>query len=453
MYICSSICIYNKNVKIEKIIYVIILYYFFMEQEQEPVLENNSDAENNITMTIEELPVESSPDVVVETIQEPIIEPTVESSPESVVETIEETPIESSPEPAIEIIQEPIVETIQEPVVETIEETPIESSPEPIVEIIQEPIVETIQEPVVETIEETPIESSPEPVVETIQEPAIEIIQEPIVESSPEPAIEFIQESKIEKIPKLVFIVPYRDREEQKKFFQKHMKTILEDMEESDYKIFFIHQNDKRIFNRGAIKNIGFLYIRNLYPNDYKNITLVFNDVDIMPLNKNFINYETKKGIIKHFYGFTFTLGGIVSIIGEDFESINGFPNFWAWGYEDNALQHRAIKKGIHIDRSRFYPIMDKNFIILHDGTSRIVNKTEFDRYLKSTSEGINSINRLSFTIDENDISMININTFETGTSSQIESSNKIHNLKDGAKPFGNFVPRRGRGATMSMHI
>jgi len=231
------------------------------------------------------------------------------------------------------------------------------------------------------------------------------------------------------------------------------MKTILEDNDSSEYKIFFIHQNDKRIFNRGAIKNIGFLYVRNLYPKDYKNITIVFNDVDIMPLNKNFIDYNTTKGIIKHFYGFTFTLGGIVSITGEDFESINGFPNFWAWGYEDNALQHRAIKKGIYIDRSRFYPIMDKNFIILHDGTSRIVNKTEFDRYLKSTSEGINSINKLSFTIDNTDDSMININTFETGTSAQIESSNKIHNLKDGSKPFGNFVPRRGRGATMSMHM
>ena len=50
---------------------------------------------------------------------------------------------------------------------------------------------------------------------------------------------------------------------------------------------------------------------------------------------------------------------------------------------------------------------------------------------MKSTSEGINSINKLSFTIDNTDDSMININTFETGTSSQIESSNKIHNLSN----------------------
>jgi hypothetical protein len=382
-----------------------------MEEEFEPnddvISEGNiaEETENNITMTLEEIPVE-------EPEPEPVIEIIPEPEPEPVIETIPE------PEP------EPVIETIPEP------------EPEPVIETIPEPVIETIPEPVVETIPEPEPEPEPEPIVETISEP------EPIVETISEPII-----------PKLVFIIPYRDREEQKKFYQRHMKTILEDTPESDYKIFFIHQNDKRNFNRGAIKNIGFLYVRNVYPNDYKNITIVFNDVDIMPLNKNFIDYKTTRGVIKHFYGFTFTLGGIVSITGADFEAINGFPNFWAWGYEDNALQHRAIRKGIHIDRSRFYPIMDKNFIILHDGTTRVVNKNEFDRYVKSTLEGINSINRLSYTIDQTDNTLININTFETGTTSQIESSNKIHNLKDGAKPFGNFVPRRGRGATMSMHL
>ncbi len=414
-----------------------------MEEEFEPIVdvipEENiiEETDNNITMTLEEIPVEepiAEPEPQPETIPEPEPEPVIETIPEPEPEPVVETIPELEPESVIETIPEPepepVVETIPELEPEPVVETIPEPEPEPVVETIPEPVIETIPEPVVETIPEP----EPEPVVETIPEPVIETIPEPI-------------------IPKLVFIIPYRDREEQKKFYQRHMKTILEDTPESDYKIFFIHQNDKRNFNRGALKNIGFLYVRNLYPNDYKNITIVFNDVDIMPLNKNFIDYKTTIGVIKHFYGFTFTLGGIVSITGADFEAINGFPNFWAWGYEDNALQHRAIRKGIHIDRSRFFPIMDKNFIILHDGTTRVVNKNEFDRYVNSTSEGINSINRLSYTIDETDNTLININTFETGTTSQIESSNKIHNLKDGPKPFGNFVPRRGRGATMSMQL
>jgi hypothetical protein len=44
-------------------------------------------------------------------------------------------------------------------------------------------------------------------------------------------------------------------------------------------------------------------------------------------MSKNLINYATTVGNIKHFYGFTFTLGGIVSITGEDFEKMNGYLN------------------------------------------------------------------------------------------------------------------------------
>ncbi|NBR16003.1 MAG: hypothetical protein EBU01_15710, partial [Crocinitomicaceae bacterium] len=192
-------------------------------------------------------------------------------------------------------------------------------------------------------------------------------------------------------IPNLVFIVPYRDREEQLKFYLKHTKNELM-LGRKDYEILIIHQNDQRSFNRGALKNIGFLFLRQKYPNDYQRMTIVFNDVDIMPINQNFIHYETTQGIVKHFYGFSNTLGGIFSITGADFEKTGGFPNFWTWGYEDNAIQNRVQKNGIFIDRSRFYPIFDKNFILLHDGRDRQINVQEVARYAKLTNEGFNDI-------------------------------------------------------------
>ena len=69
--------------------------------------------------------------------------------------------------------------------------------------------------------------------------------------------------------PKVIFIVPYRDREQQLLFFQRQMEYILEDYQENHCKVIVAHQNDKRSFNCGAMKNIGFLIVKQLYPNRY----------------------------------------------------------------------------------------------------------------------------------------------------------------------------------------
>ena len=203
-------------------------------------------------------------------------------------------------------------------------------------------------------------------------------------------------------IPRIIFIIPYRNREKQKSFFLEKMKYIMEDINEIDYKILFIHQRDERDFNRGAMKNIGFLFVKNQFPNDYLNITLVFNDVDTTPKEKNMFKYETNKGIVKHFYGTQNALGGIFSITAEDFENIRGFPNFWSWGYEDNLIYERVKQKKIVIDRSNFYSIMNENINQdFSDGYIRYVNKNDFNLFKARTSNGIHSISKLQYEYDE----------------------------------------------------
>ena len=201
------------------------------------------------------------------------------------------------------------------------------------------------------------------------------------------------------KIPTRVFIVPYRNRVQHKFFFCKYMTFLLEDL--SDYEIFFIHQFDKRTFNRGAMKNIGFLAVKHKYPNDYKNITLIFNDVDTMPFNKIF-DYETTAGVIHHYYGFTYTLGGIVVVKAGDFEKSNGFPNFWGYGMEDNCLQTRSEKCNLTIDRSHFYSIGSPEILQLFDGVTRIINKKDPWRMKYDDGiDGIRTIHNLYYTIDK----------------------------------------------------
>jgi len=201
------------------------------------------------------------------------------------------------------------------------------------------------------------------------------------------------------KIPKRIFIVPYRNRIQQKFFFSKYMSFILENCD--DYEIYFSHQCDARTFNRGATKNIGFLAAKNKYPHHYKDITFVFNDVDTIPFYKIF-DYETTPGVVKHYYGYKYTLGGIVVIKGSDFEKTNGYPCFWGWGMEDNVLQKRCEVNNIKIDRSIFYNIGSPEILQLFDGISRIISRNDPWRGENDNGiDGVNTISQLKYTIDE----------------------------------------------------
>lgn len=239
--------------------------------------------------------------------------------------------------------------------------------------------------------------------------------------------VKIIHSLKYMTVPKIVFIVPYRNRPQHKFFFCNYLPSI---MPEENYEIYFSHQCDARSFNRGATKNIGFIAVKEKYPQHYKDITFVFNDIDTIPFNYIF-DYETTHGVVKHFYGFKYALGGIVSIKGSDFEATNGYPNFWGWGMEDNVLQKRCENMGLHIDRSHFYSIGNPNILQLFDGVTRLINRKDPWRATHDNGiDGVRSINTLAFTIDneshnpldnvnvvENEkIFFINISTFMTGT-------------------------------------
>ena len=206
---------------------------------------------------------------------------------------------------------------------------------------------------------------------------------------------------------------------------------LLRTPEEYDHKKFVIclsgelieFQNSRVIEDLALLQQVGIrivlvhgaeLQIRNLYASQG-------------------LDYHTEKGRVKHFYGFIYALGGIVSINAGDFEKVNGFPNYWAWGYEDNALNDRVIANKIIINRKNFYHILDKKIKHLGDGLVKKVNKTDYQIFKKKINEGISTIKDLKY--KKNVDGFIDILEFNTGREENI-STRKDHNILNGNVPF-----------------
>ena len=262
--------------------------------------------------------------------------------------------------------------------------------------------------------------------------------------------IDIIQnEDSKTNIPKIVFIVPYRDRENQKNWFTQkinHLANII-----PFFEVYFIHQNDVRIFNRGAMKNFGFLHIKKKYPRDYKTISFVFHDVGTFPQRNVLLKYSTHEKIVKHFYGFQHTLGGIISIKGKDFETMNGFPNYWGWGFEDNVLQERCLNNQIRIDRKQFYKINDKNIHHFQDERFKIFNAKNMERvHNDKTLHGIKTLSNYSMKeecLDNDYMFMVHI----TGFDCEYDPSNETFQTHDLAK--GNVIMNNYKNPIMKMNM
>ena len=232
-------------------------------------------------------------------------------------------------------------------------------------------------------------------------------------------------------VPKKIFIIPYRNRENQKKEFMRHMKdVILIDEPKGSYEIYFAHQYDSRHFNRGAMKNIGFIVMKRKYPLYYKSITFIFHDVDTFPSVKGLINYETTPGIVKHYYGYEFALGGIFAIKGADFERSLGFPNFWGWGLEDNVIQERCQKIGLTIDRSQFYHMRDQRISRAFDGFERIISKRDAVVYKRETPDNLTSLQNIKWFVKDE---YINITHFNSGMDPD-QQDYATHDIRQGNK-------------------
>ncbi|MEJ7668028.1 MAG: galactosyltransferase-related protein [Casimicrobiaceae bacterium] len=151
---------------------------------------------------------------------------------------------------------------------------------------------------------------------------------------------------------RLAIVVPYRDRADHLARFLPHITAYFE-RDKLDcairYSVHIVEQLGTATFNRGAVKNAGFLLTR--AGADY----VCFHDVDYLPLWADYSFARRPTRLIWH--GLdpepdrAAFLGGVVAFNLADFARINGYSNdYWEWGYEDDDLRERCRRAGLEME-------------------------------------------------------------------------------------------------------
>jgi hypothetical protein len=169
---------------------------------------------------------------------------------------------------------------------------------------------------------------------------------------------------------KLGVIVPYRNRPDHLKEFKRRIVRYL-DRTEIPYEIIIVNQDESKLFNRGILLNIGFVYAKKLNC-DY----VVFHDVDMIPVQVDYSYSDVPLHLANNIDKETFDtyFGGVTMFPIDAFEKINGYPNkYWGWGYEDDDLLLRCKKFGIKLDEIKIKNIKGSGKIVKFNGVNSYV--------------------------------------------------------------------------------
>ena len=165
---------------------------------------------------------------------------------------------------------------------------------------------------------------------------------------------------------KLGVCVPYRNREEHlNKFIPRVGKHLKQ--HGIDFQMYFCHQVDDKLFNRGATKNIA---AKHAFEDgcDY----IVWHDIDMIPEEgadysfpkDNPIHLATRISQMDYTLKYHEYFGGAVLFSKEQVEATNGYSNdYWDWGMEDDDLFWRCHLEGYTDDSYLNVPFKKKKYL------------------------------------------------------------------------------------------
>ena len=186
---------------------------------------------------------------------------------------------------------------------------------------------------------------------------------------------------------KLGVCVPYRNRELHMHEFIPKMGKYLKNRN-IDFQIYFCHQVDDKLFNRGATKNIA---AKHAFEEgcDY----IVWHDIDMIPEEGGGADYSfpeehprhiaTKISQMDYKLKYHEYFGGAVVFSKEQVERTNGYSNdYWDWGMEDDDLFWRCYKEGYTNDTYLLKKAIKQKFLSFNGSDS--VVKIPYTRSIKS---------------------------------------------------------------------
>lgn len=157
---------------------------------------------------------------------------------------------------------------------------------------------------------------------------------------------------------KLGVCVPYRNRETHLKEFVPRVSKFLEDRN-IDFQMYFGHQVDDKLFNRGAMKNVAAEWAFK-EGCDY----VVWHDIDMIPEDGCDYSFPEEKPVhiatnisqSDYMLKYEEYFGGAVIFSKEQVMKTNGYSNdYWDWGMEDDDLFWRCILEGYGDEQSLDY--------------------------------------------------------------------------------------------------
>ncbi|XP_041466969.1 beta-1,4-galactosyltransferase 5-like isoform X2 [Lytechinus variegatus] len=155
---------------------------------------------------------------------------------------------------------------------------------------------------------------------------------------------------------KVAIVIPYRDRLEHLGILLRNLYQVLT-LQNLEFGIFVSEQANDNVFNRGLLKNIGYMEATNFGSWD----CVIFHDIDQIPMRatnwygcdempRHLCAYAEELGF-KLLYGSIF--GGVVGLTAEQMKKSNGYSNvYWGWGAEDDDLRSRLAKVEYKIHRA-----------------------------------------------------------------------------------------------------